>query len=462
MRLHLLTLAFFFLFSSRVAGQAAQDVIIDDSYSNTIDNLGGIQYFPSESSWKMATSGDISQRSNSTIHLSNDTDARIVFFFQGTEIHYYGDRGPGYGAVAINVDGDDNAYDAVDASSYTLQYQQLLWSKTGLEPGEHQIIISKNQSVAGPISIDYFRIVPSDVTATPTLSGTGASIVPGEALIVDDGGRNVTYSAEWERIVGSSRNTAFYQNTVHRTTSPGATVTFDFNGTAVWYFSDIYVTHGSISISVDGGPSESVTGYYDHQLSQRYLWSKSGLSEGPHQVTITHTGKTGEYATVDFFRYLPSVSFRNSSNSALHEAAPSNTVQPNPGSHVQVAAIVGGLIGGAVALGMILFGAFIIHRRRSKRKNYTPKERDWEIEPVPDLADRIEPYASTEFLVTREIEVIAPVQPSGIRSKGSNPDISTASHPSMTSNVPSESSHVSAGTSRSVRTSYGLPPSYRR
>ncbi|QRV87108.1 hypothetical protein RhiJN_15126 [Ceratobasidium sp. AG-Ba] len=461
MRLYLLTLTFFFLFSSRVAGQAAQDVIIDDSYSNTIDNLGGIQYFPTESSWKVATSGDISQRSNSTIHLSNDTDARIAFF-QGTEIHYYGDRGPGYGAVAINVDGDDNAYDAVNASSDTMQYQQLLWSRTGLEPGEHQIIISKNQSVAGPISIDYFRIVRSDGTATPTLSGTGASIVPGEALIVDDGGRNLTYSAEWERIVELSRNTAFYQNTVHRTTSPGATVTFDFNGTAVWYFSDVYVTHGSISISVDGGPSESVTGYYEHQLSQRYLWSKSGLSEGPHQVTITHTGKTGEYATVDFFRYLPSMSSSNSSNSTLHEAAPSDTVRPNPGSHVQVAAIVGGLIAGAVALGIIVFGAVIIHRRRSQRKNYTPKERDWEIEPVPDLADRIEPYASTGFLVTHEIEVVAPVKPSGIRSKGSNPDISTASHPSMASNVPSESSHMSTGTSMSVRTSYGLPPSYRR
>ncbi|KAG8694172.1 hypothetical protein FRC08_008668, partial [Ceratobasidium sp. 394] len=124
-----------------------------------------------------------------------------MFFFQGDEIYYYGDKGPGYGAVRINVDGMVDVYDTVNASSSTLEYQQLLWSKTGLGPGDHQVIISKNDTAgAGSISLDYFRIVSSNNTIIPSTAGSGASVVPDEALIVDNTDDSITYSGGWERL----------------------------------------------------------------------------------------------------------------------------------------------------------------------------------------------------------------------------------------------------------------------
>ncbi|KAG8740032.1 hypothetical protein FRC10_004826 [Ceratobasidium sp. 414] len=139
----------------------------------------------------------------------------------------------------------------------------------------------------------------------------GASIVPEEALIVDNTDDGITYSGGWELIqssngIISNANSGFYRNTVHRTTVPGAVVTFTFTGTAVWYFSDIDWTHGLVQISVDGEPAEQVSGFHRPILSQRLIWYKTGLSTNKHVVTITHSGTPTQYATVDFFRYLPS------------------------------------------------------------------------------------------------------------------------------------------------------------
>ncbi|GAB1526799.1 hypothetical protein RhiTH_009971 [Rhizoctonia solani] len=253
---------------------------------------------------------DSSQSLNGTIHYSNATGIRIAFFFQGNEIYYYGEKGPGYGTVAISVDGQLKSYDKVNASSSTVQYEQLLWSKTGLPSGDHQVMISRE---SGQVSLDYFRVVSFNDTIVPSLTGPGASAFPKDALIIDDADINagITYSPGWDstenpNIAASSlRNTGFYKNTLHRTATPGAIVTFTFNGTAAWYFSDIDSTHGMVQISVDGEPSQQVSGFHDPKLSQRLIWHKTGLPPGLHQVTITHDGTPAQFATVDFFGYLP-------------------------------------------------------------------------------------------------------------------------------------------------------------
>lgn len=43
---------------------------------------------------------------------------------------------------------------------------------------------------------------------------------------------------------------------------PGSTVTFRFNGTAVWYFADRSVNNTIVSISLDGAPAETVDTSY--------------------------------------------------------------------------------------------------------------------------------------------------------------------------------------------------------
>lgn len=48
---------------------------------------------------------------------------------------------------------------------------------------------------------------------------------------------------------------------MHRTNTPGSSVTFKFNGTAAWYFSDMNPTHGTVNITIDGVYSYTVDGY---------------------------------------------------------------------------------------------------------------------------------------------------------------------------------------------------------
>ncbi|KAF8689645.1 hypothetical protein RHS03_09077, partial [Rhizoctonia solani] len=421
---------------------------------------------------------DSSQSLNGTMHYSNATGMRIAFFFQGNEIYYYGGKGPGYGTVAISVDGV-KPYEEVNASSSTVQYKQLLWSRTGLPSGDHQIMINRD---SGQVSLDYFRVVSFNDTIVPSLTGPGASVVPKDALIVDDDDINavITYSPAWERIENlngatSPGNVGFHKNTVHRTTTPGAVATFTFNGTAVWYFSDIDSTHGMVQISFDGEQPERVSGFHNPILSQRLIWHKTGLSPSLHQVTITHDGTPRQYATVDFFGYLPryvhvfyertvmTSLWANTSNATamIPGGTASSTDTESKRGNFRVAAITGIVIG-ILALVGALYGIYLVYRRRVHWARLVPKQLRRGMRPTQGVVDRTVQYESIPFTA------IDPNYASGSgqnhwnklpnRATGTSIYDSTLTTVSDTSYSPSIGNLGNSGS----RNHYEMPPPYQR
>ncbi|KAG8692431.1 hypothetical protein FRC08_009785 [Ceratobasidium sp. 394] len=296
------------LLSSLVRAQSV-DTNIDDTFLfGSGASLGGIQYFPSDDTWSTNIPANGGQRYNQTLHSSSAANSRLIYFFQGDTVYWYGDKRPAGGIASVSLDGQNP--ETVNTSTVgAATYQQQLWSKTGLGGGDHQLVISHANDQSGPVTLDYLRAVSSNGTIVPYGAGPGSSAVPAGALIVDDADNMVSYDGGWELVQGAGPITGadghFYMNTVHRTTQPGATLTFTFTGSGVWYFSDIDRTHGFVQISVDGGPAESISGYHDPHLAQRLIWSKEKLTYGQHKVTISHSGTPVQYATVDFFMYLP-------------------------------------------------------------------------------------------------------------------------------------------------------------
>ncbi|KAG8698373.1 hypothetical protein FRC09_007262, partial [Ceratobasidium sp. 395] len=181
-----------------------------------------------------------------------------------------------------------------------------------------------------------------------------ASVVPSEALFVDDTDPLLVYTSNWTTD-STSQFGSFYGGTQHVCTTQGDSATLKFTGTAVWYFGNANKRHGNIQIQVDGGHSETVSTYGQNLTQQHLHWSKTDLSDREHTVVLTHADQNGVAMTIDFFRYLPS--------------------NPNskPQSHLGV--IIGGTLG-AVALLALCVSMFFFLRRRKSPKPGAPNSVD--------------------------------------------------------------------------------------
>ncbi|KAG9122657.1 hypothetical protein FRC07_000870, partial [Ceratobasidium sp. 392] len=323
-------------FASCVYSQQTVSRVVDDSYTFDLNRLDGIQFSPQWYSERYD-----SNRLQGTLRTSITSLSNLVFFFQGSAIYYYGDRDVPHGPARVYLDSDEAGV-PVYSNASSLQFQQLLWKAANLGPGDHQLVISHDGADGQYIGLDYL-LVESNHGFTPAFAGPAASVVPMEAVFVDDDDIRLTYSAGWDPVLSSLSFGTYFNNTMHRTNVPGASVTLKFNGTAAWYFTDLQLANGKVSITVNEEKSWTVFGNTGKQMQQRMLWNITGLPYGEHRVTVTHQDTNNSYATLDFFRYLPGVSVSPSSPAPTSALAPQKASTP-------IGAIVGASIGGVLVL----------------------------------------------------------------------------------------------------------------
>ncbi|QRV81769.1 hypothetical protein RhiJN_09784 [Ceratobasidium sp. AG-Ba] len=352
------TLAFILLHC--VFGVLAQ-IQIDDAYAYSNQSLDGVQYSWKE--WNDNNQGFAANRFRKTYHNAELPGAHFTYFFQGSEIKYYGDRDPKGGPINITLDGALVANILGNATEF--QFQQLLWSTSGLDSSDHQLVVT---GVSGTFGLDWLEITPLDgrTDARTAQLGPGASGVPAGAWIVDDTDGGVTYSGlGWQQGNDGPGSAAYLKSTVHRTATPGDSVTFNFTGTAVWFFTDSTNGNAPVSISVDGGTAETiqtVPSSGSGARSQKLTWSKTGLSDSRHLVVIKHVGNAGSLASVDFFMYMPSANLDPSTGKPKNEPPDTNR-KPTP-----VGAIVGAVVGAVIASLSALCLFFFKRSRRQKRE----------------------------------------------------------------------------------------------
>ncbi|KAG8685721.1 hypothetical protein FRC08_012947 [Ceratobasidium sp. 394] len=366
---------------------AQNSIRLDDTYEYSDSNPGGIQF--SNSNWTDYSPGNAAARYNGSYSASNKAGANIVLFFRGKSIKYYGDKDPAGGIATVRIDGQQYANVSVGAAAFVAQ--QALWTSPALDSEDHQIVISNigaRVNLKKPVvGLDFFEIVPNDGSGdvVPSELGPGASSVPDNAILVDNIDPSISYGGNgWQPKPSTPDSTIYLGGSAHSTRFPAESCIFRFSGTAVWYFTDYSMGNAAVVVSVDGGPAESVNTTAPSRAlsrSQKMSWSKTGLSDGPHTVMITHADWAGTWATVDFFKYLPSSSTAagsttskstTSSKSATLSrsataAASTNFGTSNPGSNPSLGgAIAGGVIGGVV--GLILLALVILAVVRTRRR----------------------------------------------------------------------------------------------
>ena len=152
----------------------------------------------------------------------------------------------------------------------------------------------------------------------PLWAGPNATNVPKEAITVDDTSPDVVFSnpSTWSSGVYYS----VYRRSVSYTTQAGASLSFSFDGIAIWYgcvsytwnvqdnlflryYGSVDVDHGFYAVAIDGSEPERLSGKNDGgQLTQQMIWSKTDLTPGRHIFTLKHDDLTGNVLSLDFFR----------------------------------------------------------------------------------------------------------------------------------------------------------------
>ena len=164
-----------------------------------------------------------------------------------------------------------------------------------------------------------FRVETSSGNGFDLLwAGPNATNVPKEAIIVDNSSPDIVYSTS--SMWSSVHDAQSHRESLSYTTQPGATLSFSFDGVAIWYdcvsytynmhanlflryYSDVDRYNGFYSVSVDGSEPERLHAKNDGgKLTQQMLWSKTDLTPGRHILKLRHEDLVGMNMGLDFFR----------------------------------------------------------------------------------------------------------------------------------------------------------------
>jgi Tfp pilus assembly protein PilV len=166
-------------------------------------------------------------------------------------------------------------------------------------------------------------------TATVQPTATTSVVLPLPAMIVnvwaggtftsydDPVSAPLSYTGTWTHSTGVSGD---YLNTESTSATTNSAVTFSFTGTGVSWITAKGPAQGIANVSLDAGAASAYDTYKSTTQRQFAMYTVSGLTNGPHTLTITVTGtknasSTGKTITIDSF--------------IVQNAAALETIKPN-------------------------------------------------------------------------------------------------------------------------------------
>ncbi|KAJ7580076.1 hypothetical protein C8J56DRAFT_246886 [Mycena floridula] len=280
--------------------------------------------------------------------------------------------------ISVSV---DNGSPVIDATFSNASYSTFYQSPQ-LSDGSHSVSIS-HDSITAP-SLD-FGVVQA---------GPSTNLV-GKTLAVDDTYPGIQYDGTWSPFqYGPGTGFVAFQSNIHQTSTAGSSFTFTYTGTNMTVYG-IYEesTPGSsfaLTTTVDNASPPS-TQTFTGNLTSELIWLKhislfttGDLEPGQHTVTVELSKcDSDQILTVDYIAYTPSFS-----SLAEMPATTSSGIAKKP-----VGAIVGGVIGGLVLLGLL--GLFLVWRRKHRGKRQSrrslPAYMDtMALKAFPGKPDRVE------------------------------------------------------------------------
>ena len=296
--------------------------------------------------------------------------------------------------------------------------------------------------------------------------GPNATNVPKEAILVDSLSQDIqlSNSSQWQ----NSDDVRYYGRNSWQTNLHGASLTYTFEGVAIWFYGTFIFDLVYYNVSLDGGDPEQLKGVHPNFITQQMLWSKTGLAPGRHTFTLTHNDANGKLLSLNYFRYvvpnsltldeskfyypslcirvlrnedasaLPSSAFTTAGSSTISSVNPPTTTAPisaptsSPSNSSTIFLAVGLSIGILFLVVVTLFAFLYIRRSRRKRRTL-------DLGAPPPTSHLVVP--STTWPVVRKQPLWAPSQPGTSEVSSSGLDIPSSVEPTSTGLPPSYESH---------------------
>ncbi|KAK0479998.1 hypothetical protein IW261DRAFT_1475543 [Armillaria novae-zelandiae] len=281
--------------------------------------------------------------------------------FEGTEIQVFGQVAQPlycyYEIDSIRSSGSTRAFNPGYSSAKTgVEWFNL----TDLSSGSHNLSLTLG---GADVILDYLVITPL----------TNASL-DGYTLVVDDNETDIVLSGNWTVQSGQSYGYGFpFNNTLTGTGDNSSTVEFNFTGISVSVYGVVHSATGVSSYSVDGSPPMNYTPPSNLTDDSWYLHQQffhAELEQGNHSLLISFPSLSGrERFWLDYILYGPTTS-TNITHFPRASAIPTSPASTNKSS-LDVGAIVGGCVGGAVLI-IVVFAILRYRKARARKSGSTP------------------------------------------------------------------------------------------
>ncbi|KAF5366706.1 hypothetical protein D9758_006444 [Tetrapyrgos nigripes] len=268
---------------------------MDNSAQNfnvSVDDFDSVLSYPDQSLW---TTPDPSSSSFNaagspwlmgTFHKTETVNASVSFNFTGPAVFVYGQSGPDYGSYEVQLDSSTVTRSAYSSSNGSTPH--LLYEASNLTYGAHQLTLRNLGAQDGDAGgnaflFDFLRFTVQLAPAGATVSNT--------TLQEDDPALH--YSGTW----GNNTSGNFNGGGTSFTQEDGASLSFSFNGSAIYIFGDKKNDHGLYSVVLDNGTAEiyddvsgcgGAFGMTCEQQQPTLKYFASNLAEGQHTLTLTN------------------------------------------------------------------------------------------------------------------------------------------------------------------------------
>jgi peptidoglycan/xylan/chitin deacetylase (PgdA/CDA1 family) len=220
-------------------------------------------------------SQNITYLSGGTDTYTGSAGSYASFSFTGTGIKMISTLYYGAGIAKITLDGTDYY---VDEYSPSIQWQRVVFQKTDLASGTHNIKIewsgTKNpESSSNNIFIDAFDIINGDIQTSAVTKR------------IEENNPNIIYEGSWI----SDSNANLSSGSGKYSGSVGSSASFSFTGTGINMIATSSNEAGIAKITLDG-TVYSADEYAASTLWQKAVFQKTDLASGTHSIKIEYSG----------------------------------------------------------------------------------------------------------------------------------------------------------------------------
>ena len=108
---------------------------------------------------------------------------------------------------------------------------------------------------------------------------------------VDDSSPLITYAGSWLDTPANDTLAANYTwSSLHTTAVPGASVSFSFNGTGIWFYGGHRPGYGNYTLSVDGRTVADGSASAANPVFDQLLGGSSNLTSAEHTAVLASLG----------------------------------------------------------------------------------------------------------------------------------------------------------------------------